>query len=164
MGGVVAFEMWKAAPHRVASLTLVGSFAAYDDGRAYAQGVVDAVRQAGSMERFALERTAKLGLPPGPRTDETIAQMACKSVDSYIAATWATWTGDYRALLPSITVPTLVCRGEHDSVAPERYALEMAAAIPGARNLVVAGAGHVANADAPGHFNQMLKSFLESLS
>jgi pimeloyl-ACP methyl ester carboxylesterase len=162
LGGVVGFEVWKRAPRRVRSLTFVGSFAWYPQAQRYVDSVVESVRRAGSMERFAAERAQRLGLPPGKRTDESIAQMACKDVDSYIAATHATWTGDYRALLPSIAVPALVVCGSNDPVAPPAFAEEIARGIPGARLEIIDGAGHVANADAPERFNALLRDFLRN--
>ncbi|MDQ2872021.1 MAG: alpha/beta hydrolase, partial [Candidatus Eremiobacteraeota bacterium] len=106
LGGVVGFELYKRAPERVRSLTFVGSFAAYPDANAYVSSIRQAVLAAGSMPAFAGERAAKLGLP-AHRMAETIDQMACKSVESYLASTQATWTGDYRSMLPTIAVPTL---------------------------------------------------------
>lgn len=163
LGGVIGFELWQRVPRRIRSLTFVGSFAWYPDSAAYVDGVVAAVQSAGTMERFAHERARKLGMPAGKRADETIAQMACKSVDCYIAATHATWTGEYRALLARITVPALVVCGENDRVAPPSFSKEIAQRVPGARLDVVEGAGHVANADAPQRFNAALRSFLASV-
>lgn len=162
LGGVVAFELWKRAPQRIRSFTLVGSFAWYPDAAAYVQAVLGGVNAAGSMERFAHERAKKLGMPPGKRTTETIEQMACKSVPSYTASTRATWTGDYRDMLQTISVPTLVVCGERDTVAPSAFSREIAGRIPGARLEILAGAGHVANADAPERFNELLRTFLGS--
>jgi len=162
LGGVVGFELWKAAPERLKSLVFVGSFAAYPNAQAYAQGVVDAVNRAGNMETFALERAAKLGLPPH-RFDETVQQMAVKRVPSYIASTWATWTGDYRPMLSSIDVPTLVVYGERDAIAPRELSEEIANGIPGARLIAVPNAGHVTNADAPEAFNALLRECFSSV-
>ena len=160
LGGVVGFELWKRAAQRMLSLTVVGSFAAYPNAEAYVDNVVASVRSAGTMEAFAHERARNLGMPPGTRTDETIAQMACKQVPSYIASTHATWTGDYRAMLPSISVPTLVMYGTKDSVAPAALSEEIARGVPGARLEVVQDAGHVTNADAPERFNEILRAFI----
>jgi pimeloyl-ACP methyl ester carboxylesterase len=164
LGGVVGFELWKRAAQRVRSLTLVGSFASYPDAHAYVDSVIAGVRESGSMERFAVERARKLGMPPGRRADDTIAQMACKHIDSYEAATRATWTGDYRDILARISVPTLVVCGEHDGIAPPQRSRELAQAIPHARCEIISGAGHVANADAPERFNQLLREFLETVA
>ncbi|MDQ2992945.1 MAG: alpha/beta hydrolase [Candidatus Eremiobacteraeota bacterium] len=162
LGGAVGFELWATAPERVASFTFVGSFAAYPNGGAYAESVVELVRAAGDMETFARARVGRLGLPP-EREAAAIAEMACKTVPSYVAATRATWTGDYSELLPTITVPTLVIVGERDTVAPLGLSEEIAKGIPGARLEVVSNAGHVTNADAPERFNAMLREFLESV-
>ena len=159
LGGVVGFELWRTAPERIASLTFVGSFAAYPDGAKYAESVVEQVEAAGDMESFARVRIARLGLPP-EREAAAIAEMACKTVPSYVAATRATWTGDYRAMLPSITAPTLVVIGERDMVAPLILSQEIANGIPNARLEVVENAGHVTNADAPETFNALLRDFL----
>lgn len=163
LGGVVGFELWKRAPERVRSLTFVGSFARYPDAEAYVKSVTADVEGAGTMERFAFERAQRLGLPPGTRTAETVAQMGCKSVPSYLAATRATWTGDYRSVLGSIDVPALVICGERDPVAPPPFSQEIANGIPHARLEVVPGAGHVTNADAPQAFNALLREFLQTL-
>lgn len=161
LGGAIGFELWRCARELVASFTFVGSYAAYPDAQAYVRSIESSVLAAGSMGAFARERAAKLGLPPS-REAETIAQMAGKSMESYIATTRATWTGDYRALLGSITVPTLVVCGERDSVAPLERSEEIAAGIPGARLEVLGDAGHVANADNPSAFTALLREFLES--
>lgn len=159
LGGVVAFELWKRVPERIEAMVIVGSFAAYPDARAYADGIKAAVRDAGGMPAFADLRAAKLGLPP-ERHRETVEQMACKSVASYLAATDATWTGDYTSVLPSIDVPVLVAHGERDSVAPAELSQSIASSIPGAELVTVPDAGHVANADNPAFFNDMLARFL----
>ena len=164
LGGAVGFELWKRAPERVASLTFVASFAWYPEATAYVDRVIANVEAAGSMDRFAHERAKLLGMPPGRRTDETIAQMACKTVASYCATTRATWTGEFRDVLPAITVPTLVICGEKDTVAPPTFSEEIAAGIKGAELHVLPQAGHVANADAPEAFNALLASFLSRVA
>jgi pimeloyl-ACP methyl ester carboxylesterase len=159
LGGVVAFELWKRVPHRIEAMLIADSFACYPNGQAYADGVKAAARDAGDMRAFAQGRAAKLGLPP-ERLRVTIEQMACKSVPCYLAATQATWTGDYRDMLPTIDVRVLVACGERDTIAPRDLSEEIARGIRGATLEIVAGAGHVANADAPDAFNRLLREFL----
>jgi pimeloyl-ACP methyl ester carboxylesterase len=162
LGGVVAFELWGRAPERFDAMVVVGSFARYPDGQRYAQGVSEAALAAGDMRAFGAARAAKLGLPP-ERLDETIEQMACKSVACYLASTQATWTGDYTAMLASIDVPVLVLCGQRDAVAPLALSEEIAAGIPGAGIATVPEAGHVANADQPERFNAILRGFLKTV-
>ncbi len=160
LGGVVAFELWRQAPQRIAAMVILGSFARYPNGEAYAQQVIAQAREVGSMRRFGELRAAKLGLPPN-RLHETVEQFACKSVECFLAATQATWTGDYRDLLPAIDVPALVAYGQHDAVAPAALSQEIAAGIAGSRLTMIERAGHVANADNPVAFNRILREFLE---
>jgi 3-oxoadipate enol-lactonase len=160
LGGVVAFELWRQAPQRIAAMVILGSFARYPNGEAYAQQVIAQAREVDSMRRFGELRAAKLGLPPN-RLHETVEQFACKSVECFLAATQATWTGDYRDLLPAIDVPALVAYGQHDAVAPAALSQEIAAGIAGSRLTMIERAGHVANADNPVAFNRILREFLE---
>lgn len=162
LGGVVALELYTHVGPRFDAIVTLGSFARYPNGPHVADGIVAAVRDAGSMAVFAQRRAAQLGLPPR-RMAETIEQMACKSVPSYIAATQATWTGDYTSMLSSIVVPALVAYGEHDPVVPLELSEELAAGIPSASLAAVQDAGHVANADNPEAFNAILREFLTRL-
>ncbi|MBV8149452.1 MAG: alpha/beta fold hydrolase, partial [Candidatus Eremiobacteraeota bacterium] len=161
LGGVVGFELWQRASERMEAMAIVGSFARYPAAQRYASDVCAAVDKAGDMRRFALSRASKLNLPPA-RLAETIEQMACKSVACYLASTRATWTGDYRHVLRTIDVPLLVLCGERDAIAPFALSEEIASAVAGATLKVVNGAGHVANADAPTRFNELLRDFLSA--
>jgi 3-oxoadipate enol-lactonase len=162
LGGVVAFELWKRTPERIEAMVIVGSFAQYPNAQGYADGVKAAARAAGDMANFAQIRAPKLGLPP-ERTKVTIDQMARKSIPCYVASTQATWTGDYREVLPSIGVPVLVACGQRDTIAPRALSDEITAGIPGARFVEIPEAGHVANADNPQAFNRELRAFLSEL-
>jgi 3-oxoadipate enol-lactonase len=162
LGGVVAFELWKRVPERIEAMVIVGSFAQYPNAQGYADGVKAAAREAGDMANFAAIRAPKLGLSP-ERTRVTIEQMARKSVPCYLASTQATWTGDYRDVLPAIGVPVLVSCGERDAIAPRALSDEITAGIPGARFVEIPDAGHVANADNPQAFNRELRAFLSEL-
>lgn len=159
LGGVVAFELWRRAAERIGAMLLLGTFARYPDGDRYAEQICIQAREIGDMRKFGEERAGKLGLPR-ERLRETIEQYACKTVDCFLAATQATWTGDYRDLLPTIDVPALVAHGVRDLVAPQALSQEIASAIPGARLATIGGAGHVANADNPPAFNALLREFL----
>lgn len=164
LGGVVGFELWRRIPHSIASLTIVGSFAKYPNAEQSVETIVNAVTGAGDLRTFAQARAARVvpaGAPP-QRLNETIEQMAVKSLPSYIASTKATWTGDFTADLATITVPALVVVGELDPIAPRALSEEIARGVRGSKLVVIPGAGHVANGDAPDAFNEELKRFLAS--
>ena len=160
LGGVVAFELWRRAPQRVAAWFCSAALRVIPTAQRYADRIRAQSREISDMRAFGELRAAKLGLPP-ERLRETVEQYACKSVDCFLAATHATWTGDYRDVLPTIDVPTLVAYGEHDAVAPRALAEEIANGIRGSRIVAIANAGHVANADDPGTFNALLREFLK---
>jgi pimeloyl-ACP methyl ester carboxylesterase len=159
LGGVVAFELWRRAPQRVEAMLLLGAFARYPDGERYAREIAAQARASGTMRAFGELRAQRLGLPPA-RLHETVEQYACKSVECFLAATQATWTGDYLDLLPTIDVPVLVAYGERDAVAPAPLAEAIASRISGSQLAMIADAGHVANADQPAAFNRLVRDFL----
>jgi pimeloyl-ACP methyl ester carboxylesterase len=64
--------------------------------------------------------------------------------------------------LGGIRRPTLVVVGEEDRQFLAAADV-MARRIPGARKVVLAGAGHAANMDAPGPFNDAVRDYLEGL-
>jgi len=163
LGGVVGFELWRRAPERVASFVLVDTFAAYPNAQQTVETIISGVSAAADMREFARGRAARVLPPDAPaeRLTETIDQMACKSVPCYIASTKATWTGDYRGDLATITVPTLVVCGELDPIAPVAFSQEIAQGIPGARCVVIPAASHVCSADEPRAFNTVLARFLD---
>ena len=68
---------------------------------------------------------------------------------------------DSRPDLPRIAVPTLVGVGEADTLTPPPLAEEMAAAIPGARLLRIAEAGHLPSMEQPEAVTAALSRWLE---
>jgi 3-oxoadipate enol-lactonase len=69
-------------------------------------------------------------------------------------------THDARSVLHLIAVPTLVLVGELDTETPPAYAEAIARAVPGARLVVVPGAGHLLPAEAPRAVNRHLRDHL----
>jgi 23S rRNA (uracil1939-C5)-methyltransferase len=64
-----------------------------------------------------------------------------------------------RGVLAQVAVPALVVVGEHDALTPPAEAESMAKAIPGARLVVVPGAGHLTPLERPDAFVQELTGF-----
>jgi pimeloyl-ACP methyl ester carboxylesterase len=67
---------------------------------------------------------------------------------------------DYRAVPPTITVPTLFLHGTADVRAPLDAVRAMHHAVPGSRLVVLPGAGHLANVEAPELFDAAVRDFL----
>lgn len=154
LGGRVALEVVRQAPHRVQRLALLGT--AY---RARPPG------EAGQAEASA--RAAMLAQAESDGLDRYAQQW----VRRMIHARWATETAairpltemvagqgldalraqvkmglsrpDFTEFLPRIGCPTLVLASRNDAAMPLGPHEEMAAAIPGARLVVVEDAGHL---------------------
>jgi pimeloyl-ACP methyl ester carboxylesterase len=61
----------------------------------------------------------------------------------------------------SCRAPLLVLRGEHDPIAPQRWAEELAARAPDGRTVVVADAGHVVHYSRPDLVAAVVERFIE---
>ena len=70
---------------------------------------------------------------------------------------------DSTALLPHVTVPTLVIVGEEDELTPPEDSRRIAEAVPGATLVTIPGAGHLSNLEQPDAFNAALTAFLAKL-
>ncbi len=166
LGGVIALECYAQAAERVRSLALVDTFAFYPGGAESMQERMDTLERLGIAE-FARSRASGVLAPDAlpERVERVRAEMGSIRLDVYKAATRATWTGDYRALLPRISVPVLAVWGEHDrDIAPRFLSEEIVALTPSARTLaVIPDAGHVPNVDNPRAFNEALEQFWRSL-
>lgn len=68
---------------------------------------------------------------------------------------------DLRPCLPAIVAPTLVVKGPRDSYCPPEWALDIAAAIPGARYATIPDTGHCSHISRPEEFNRTVRRWLE---
>jgi pimeloyl-ACP methyl ester carboxylesterase len=67
---------------------------------------------------------------------------------------------DFRERLPEIRVPTLIVWGEQDSIIPVKDAHEFERLIPDSRKVVMTETGHIAMAERPAAFNDLMMEFL----
>ena len=63
--------------------------------------------------------------------------------------------------LPRVGVPTLVIRGSHDALVPQRWAEEVARLLPAGRLAVIAGGAHALNYTAPSHVSRLVRAFMD---
>ena len=164
LGGVVALEFYRQFPERVQSLVLVDSFAYYPGG---AESIPDRLKTLDDLglEKFAETRAPALFAPNAPKwlVERARADLASIPLEVYKASTRATWSGDYRDLLPKIDVGALVVWGEYDTkIAPRVLSKELALGIPACAELTtVPRAGHIPQMEAPLVFNLLLADYLE---
>lgn len=62
--------------------------------------------------------------------------------------------------LPHIVAPSLVIRGEHDPIVPQRWAEEVCRLLPHGQLAVIPGGAHTLNYTAPDTFVSAMRPFL----
>ncbi len=164
MGGYLAFELWRQAPERIRALALVDSRAAPDTPE-QRQGRDDSIRLLGEggFEPFWERLAPRLFAPnASPEVVARARAIAAEQPLSGLVAALETLRdrADSRETLATIDVPVLVAVGEDDALTPPADAENMAARIPGARLLRVAGAGHLAPLERPDEVTQALLELL----
>jgi 3-oxoadipate enol-lactonase len=171
MGGYVLFDLLRRYPERLRAVVLC-------DTRPQADSA-DARRNRDELAALAAEKgpdaVAERLLPgllaPATLTDQPEVMTQCRemarrcSVVGMVGALRAMRErADSTPLLGTIAVPTLVVVGAEDRVSPPPVAQAMAEAIPGARCVIIPGAGHVAPLEQPLAVSRVLGDFLETLS
>ncbi|MBX6343255.1 MAG: alpha/beta fold hydrolase, partial [Thermomicrobiaceae bacterium] len=145
MGGAVALRLAAEHPERVDRLVLVDAAGIPSSG-----GFVQFGRD---LLREGLQTT--LGLVPLLVSDVLRAGPA-----SLLSASREILAEDVRPLLARVRAPTLLVWGERDALVPLEEARALAAQLPGARLVVIPGAGHNAMIDQPDAFNRAVLAFL----
>lgn len=166
MGGRVAMEIVRIAPERVRRLALASTgIHPVAEGEAAKRA---ALQQVGYANGFAA--LVDLWLPPmvadahrdTPVYEEMRAMCLSKGqamFDAQISALLSRPRFD--DLLPGLsTCPTLVMTGELDRWAPPAQHEQIAARIPGARLVIVPGAGHMLPREAPDAVNAAIAAWL----
>jgi pimeloyl-ACP methyl ester carboxylesterase len=166
MGGRVALELVRMAPDRVRRLALVSTGVhplAPDE-----TGKREGLKAIGHRHGFA--ELVDSWLPPmvaeANRADPAIypplremsLSMGQDVFDAQINA--LVTRPEVTSLLPQITCPTLVMTGQLDAWAPPAQHEQIAAAIPGAQLVIVPGAGHMVQFEAPVAVNQAVAAWL----
>ncbi len=77
---------------------------------------------------------------------------------------WQPTTPSASERLELIKAPTLIIVGGNDNAATAATADRLATSIKGAQTVVISGAGHMVNMDAPAEFNRAMLAFMASIS
>jgi len=70
---------------------------------------------------------------------------------------------DLRHVLPRVDMPALVIVGEHDRVTPPASGIELAAALPDGRFVLLEGAGHIAMMERPVELDREIRAFVRTV-
>lgn len=154
LGGYMSLAFRLAHPERVRALLVIDTGPGYRKDEARDAWNRDALKNA---DRYASEGLARL-----QRGTAEMRAARHRNADGLVLAARGMLTqrdDKVIASLPAIDVPTLVVVGSEDKpfLAAADY---MAAKIPGAKKVVIEGAGHAANVDQPEAFNAAVLGFL----
>ncbi len=170
MGGYITFQFLRKYPQRVIGLILADTRATPDtpEAREGRQKMIALVQQEGLSPLADMLIPRLLGKTTQQEKPEIVQQvrewiLANSREGVLFALQGMMERGDSSDLLPQIRVPTLVLVGEEDRLTPPAEVEEMAQAIPNARRVSIAKAGHLSNIEAPEVFNWALQEFLRSL-
>lgn len=166
MGGAIAQQFVLDTPALVRRLVLASSFAALRPERLsgwfYLLRRVLLVSFKGIPEQAEFVAW-RLFPEPGqePLRRMLVEQVTHADPRAYRAAMRSLGWFDSRRRLGRIAVPTLVITGANDGTASPAVQRVLAEKIPGARQVVVAGAGHAVSVDHPDEFNRAMLDFLQ---
>jgi len=168
MGGYVAMAVLRAAPHLVAGLVLVSTRASADTAAGRANRAAMATRIAEEGPGFVPDAVLPtlLGDSTLERRQSIVddVRMLVSEQDGATIA-WAQRAmaarPDSSDVLRSTDVPTLIVRGEQDTLIPPADADALADLMPKAEVVVLAGAGHLPPLEVPEEFTGAVARWLE---
>ncbi len=169
MGGYIAWQFFARHRSRLAALIIADSRAVADIEKAAAgrKETADKVEKEGSKVVAEAMLPKLFAAKNVENNSPFVAATKAVMLASPPAGVAAALRGmaerpDFTGQLTKIDVPTLVLCGEEDAIAPPAEMQAIAAAIPAAKFVGIAGAGHMAPLEQPAAVNAAIKSFLQS--
>jgi 3-oxoadipate enol-lactonase len=167
MGGMIAQTLLRRRPdgYRAAVLACTSPAFGNPDGAFQRKFVAARLAPLDAGKTMADLAPTLVDRMMGPKPDRAgraraIEIMGAVPSDTYRAAVRCLVGFDERANLAHIRVPVLCLACENDPNAPAAVMERMAARIPGARYMCLAGLGHLPNLEAPGAFDAAVLDFL----
>lgn len=166
MGGMIAMEAARQAPHRVKGLALLGTSARPETEtmRELRQAAVELFEQGRLAE--VIEPNVRFAFHPRHAEDPAL-------VGRYLEFVWRAGAGqlarqnravmdrpDARPHLPRLRCPVLVMCGEDDQLTPPECSREIHALVPGARLRLLVDCGHMLTMERPEAVNAALREWL----
>ncbi len=189
MGGMVALDMWRQAPKRIAAIALFGVVGDADTkiknaGRNAILARMQHTDQSANTFRemietvftsayFAKPKSVDMTQPQVQPTAQATAQATARAIvaDMALAAGTGVFAAQSAALmtrqaawaiLPDIVVPCLVARGSLDTLCNSAQQAKMCALLPTASRIVIPNSGHFAPLESPGEVAHTLCNWLSS--
>ena len=168
MGGHISLEIMRQAPERVIKLALLDTSARADTPEQIAQRrALVAQARTGNFHSL-VEQLIGVVLHPKQQNNAALREVMFRmsltvGIDGFARQQEAIIGRiDSRPSLAAISVPTLVLVGDSDLLTPPDRAEEMAAAIRGARLVVVPECGHGSTLEQPEAVNQALTEWIKT--
>lgn len=169
MGGYVAMEIMRQAPHRVTRVALLDTRARPDTPEETARRL-ELMRLAQTAKGFTpvTRRMLPLLVHPSRVKDETLArtirEMADRiGVEGYVRQQRAIMSrADSRFDLRKVRAPTLVLCGREDAITSLDMHEEIASIVPGAILEVIDACGHLSALERPAQVNAALRRWLRA--
>jgi pimeloyl-ACP methyl ester carboxylesterase len=166
-GGALALEFYRRHSAIPMTLILASAYAGWA-GSLPADVAEQRLQQAMVLANLSPEEFVG-ALLPTMFSEGTSAE----SVDEFAASMLAFHPAGFRAMarasaedlrdaLPHVRVPTLLVYGVKDVRAPLTVAENLHAALVGSTLVVLPGAGHICNIEAPEEFNRAVRNFLRN--
>ena len=163
MGGIAAQALAAAKGDRIDKLILVGTGARIVGVKPEFRRTLD-TWVAGKGGRALTERLVDSLLaqrPEDPEEFKTFVRMVLQANRAFMASVLThAFDFDLRPVLPQITAPTLVIRGELDAARTRTHVEELLAGIPDSKAVEIPGAGHSPQVDSPRAFIPLVRDFL----
>jgi pimeloyl-ACP methyl ester carboxylesterase len=160
MGGAIAQMTALMAPERVAGLVLVGTGARLRVAPALLDGILQDARGA-----LALITEWAWGPEADPAMVARGRQMMARVNPRVVWGDFAACDRfDIRERVGEITAPTLVITGSEDRMTLPRFGQWLAERIPGARFVLVEGAGHMVMLEKPDQVASAVREWLKAVA
>ena len=166
LGGATGLQLCLRHPDLVAGAAIVASAARLGEPDSWVARAA-AVR-AGSTS-VVVDASAARWFAPGfvaenlPVVDELLQSLRDADAESYARCCEALGGHDVSARLAEIALPVLALWGEHDAVAPEESARELATGVRHGRSEMIASAAHLPPAERPVETAVALRDFFDNL-
>lgn len=166
MGGVVAMEMLRRAPDRLAKLCLIGVSPLAETPADASEREPQIVRaRTGRLDEVMNEIMRAEYLAPGPGRVPVLNQFRAMAADLgddvFVRQSRALQRRrDQQGTLRKCKVPALILCGEYDTLTPLKRQEFMADLIPTAQLRVIANAGHLPTLEQPEAVTEILQEWL----
>lgn len=162
MGGAVAQEIYRQAPHLVRSLMLISTFHFFPKKLRKPLYKFKKVRLGiAATDNDLKETAAKMSLYSWSEENmKHFKEYFQPKRTIFLKSLKACFQVNNLSLLPSVKVPTLIIGCQYDSVLPVWIQYCMHTLIPHSEFIIIRNSGHLAKLEATNRFNTLIRKFL----